>query len=289
MRIDRIRVDGFGRLANLDTGPDPLPGLVVVLGPNEAGKSTLFSFLTTIFYGFQPATRESNPHTPWGASEAAGRVRIRLADGLSAEVERKLRSQPTGRLSLGGAGRELRNQALPWVEHVPRAVFRQVFAVTLEELAGLEPETWARIQDKVVGSMGASDLRSARLVADTLEAEAGEIWRPNRRGNQRLRALQGDIRALRSRRIAAHDRDVRLRAIGREREALEERFTEVRAERHRLRDLVDRLQTLLPLERQLDRIGALRAEGGDRSVLQGLPENPPDRLAALEAERTAAC
>jgi uncharacterized protein YhaN len=282
-------VDGFGKLANLDTGPDPLPGLVVVLGPNEAGKSTLFAFLTTIFYGFQPATRESNPHTPWGASEAAGRVRIRLADGLSAEVERKLRSQPTGRLSLGGAGRELRNQALPWVEHVPRAVFRQVFAVTLEELAGLEPETWARIQDKVVGSMGATDLRSARVVADALEAEAGEIWRPNRRGNQRLRSLQGDIRALRSRRIAAHERDMKLRAIGREREALEERFTEVRAERHRLRDLVDRLQTLLPLERQLDRIGALRAEGGDRSVLQGLPEDPLERLAALEAERTAAC
>src|SRR5690349_1804145 len=180
MRIDRIRVDAFGRLAGLDTGADALPGLVVVLGPNEAGKSTLFAFLGTMFYGFQPATRESNPHTPWGSAEAAGRIRVRLADGLAAEVERKLRSQPTTRMSLGGTTRELRNQPLPWVEHVPRAVFRQVFAVTLRELAGLDPETWARIQDKVVGSMGATDLRSARTVAEALEAEAAEIWRPNR-------------------------------------------------------------------------------------------------------------
>jgi uncharacterized protein YhaN len=289
LRIDRIRVDGFGRLAGLDTGVDPLPGLVVVLGPNEAGKSTLFAFLTTIFYGFQPATRETNPHTPWGSSEAAGRVRLRLGDGLPAEVERKLRSQPTARLAVGGTARELRNQALPWVEHVPRAVFRQVFAITLRELAGLDTETWARIQDKVVGSMGATDIRSPRSVAEALEAEAGEIWRPNRRGNQRLRDLQAEMRALRLRRTAAHDRDTRLRALAREREAVDERSGLVRAERHALRAEIERAQTLLPLERQLTRIAALRAEGGRRDLLDGLPEEPVERLASLEAERTTAC
>ena len=62
MRIERIRVDGFGRLADFDTGVEPLGQLVVVLGPNEAGKSTLFSFLTTALYGFSPASRDTNPH-----------------------------------------------------------------------------------------------------------------------------------------------------------------------------------------------------------------------------------
>jgi uncharacterized protein YhaN len=289
VRIDRIRVDAFGRLAGLDTGADPLPGLVVVLGPNEAGKSTLFAFLTTMFYGFQPATRESNPHIPWGSTEASGRIRLRLGDGLGAEVERKLRSQPATRLLLGGATRELRNQPLPWVEHVPRAVFRQVFAVTLKELAGLDPETWARIQDKVVGSMGTTDLRSARTVADALEAEAGEIWRPNRRGNQTLRELQGELRAVRGRRAAAQERDSRLRAVAAEREALDERFDLVRGERHHVRDMIDRVQTLSPLVRQLERIDALRADGGERGLLRGLPDDPVASLAALAADRSAAC
>jgi uncharacterized protein YhaN len=289
VRIDRIRVDAFGKLAGLDTGTDPLPGLVVVLGPNEAGKSTLFTFLATMFYGFQPATREGNPHTPWGSGEASGRIRLRLGDGLAADVERKLRSQPATRLSLGGTARELRNQPLPWVEHVPRAVFRQVFAVTLKELAGLDPETWARIQDKVVGSMGTTDLRSARAVAEALEAEAGEIWRPNRRGNQTLRALQGDLRALRGRRATAQERDARLRAVAKEREALDERLTVVRGERHQVRDAIDRVQTLGPLARQLERIEALRAEGGERGLLRGLPDDPVERLVALEADRSSAC
>ncbi|MGE0158464.1 MAG: AAA family ATPase [Gemmatimonadales bacterium] len=289
MRIDRIRVDGFGKLAGLDTGAENLPGMVVVLGRNEAGKSTLFAFLTTMFYGFQPATREGNPHTPWGASEASGRVRIRLADGLPADVERKLRSQPSARLAVGGAAREIRNLPLPWVEHVPRGVFRQVFAITAKELAGLDPETWARIQDKMVGSMGTSDLRSPRAVADALETEAGEIWRPNRRGNQRLRALQADIRALRARRIAAHERDATLRALAEERAALDERATAVRAERHRMREAIDRVQIQLPLRRQIERVASLRAEGGDRASLDGLPDDPLERFEALESERAASC
>ncbi len=288
MRIDRIQVEGFGRLAGLDTGPEPLEGLVIALGPNEAGKSTLFSFLTTALYGFQPATRESNPHVPWGSPEASGRVRLRLDGGGCVDVERKLRSQPSGRMTLGGTTTDIRNQPVPWVEHVPRGVFRQVFAVTLAELAGLDAETWARIQDKVVGSMGASDLRSARAVADALEKEAGEIWRPSRRGNQRLRDLQIQRNELRRRRTAAQDRDQRVRALVQEREEVQARLDDARAERHRDRAAVERVQTLLPLRRQLDRIASLRVEGGDRGLLDGLPSDPLARLAALEADRDTA-
>ena len=285
MRIDRIQIDGFGTLRGLDTGPTGLHGLVTVFGPNEAGKSTLFTFLTTALYGFQPATRERNPQVPWGADEAAGRVRIRLEGGGCAEVERRLRSQPYGRLTVDGVTTDLRNHPLPWVEHVPRTVFRQVFAVTLGELAGLDSETWARIQDKVVGTMGASDLRSARAVAEALEREAGEIWRPNRRGNQRLRELQAEARELRARRSAAYERDAQVRALVEEGTRVRERLRDAREQRQRDRLTLERTQSLLPLRQQLDRIASLRREGGDRDALVGLPADPTARLDELEAER----
>jgi uncharacterized protein YhaN len=288
VRIDRVQVDGFGRLVALDTGAEPLDGLVVVLGPNEAGKSTLFAFLTSALYGFQPATREGNPHVPWGSAEAAGRIRLRLDAGGCADVERRLRSQPSGRMTVAGVTTELRNQPLAWVEHVPRGVFRQVFAVTLSELAGLDGDTWARIQDKVVGSMGASDLRSARVAADALEREAGEIWRPSRRGNQRLRDLQRAVRDQRARRSAALERNEQVRVLVREREDVRARLDAAYAERRRDRIALDRVQTLLPLKQQLDRVAALRAEGGDRRLLAGLPPDPAARLAALRADLDAA-
>jgi len=284
MRIDRIRVDAFGRLRHFDTGPTSLGGLVVVLGPNEAGKSTLFSFLTTALYGFQPATREKNPHVPWGADEAAGSIRVHLDSGRCADVERSLRSQPSAKLTADGRTLDLRNHPVPWVDHVPRAVFRQVFAVTLAELAGLDGETWARIQDKVVGSMGAADLLSPRLVAESLEREAGEIWRPNRRGNQQLRDLQADIRALRGRRAAAQERDARVRRLVEERETVRTELHGVRERRQLDRAEVELARSLLPVKRQLERIDVLLQEAGNPEALQGLPADPSARWEELRGE-----
>jgi hypothetical protein len=284
VRIENIDVQAFGRLTGLDTGTEPLGSLVVVLGPNEAGKSTLFSFLTTALYGFLPATRERNPHVPWGSDEASGSVRISLQQGGSALVERRLRSSPSARVTVGDDATILRNQPLPWVDHVPRTVFRQVFAITLADLAGLDEETWARIQDRVLGSMGTTDVRPAREVADELEREAGEIWRPNRRGNQLLREVQGQIRDLRSRRARALERDREIRDLVEARENVRMRLRETREDRQRERASVERSQELLPLKRQLDRIDALRAEGGPRADLARMPDDPAGRLRELDEE-----
>ena len=38
MRIERLDVEAFGKLTTFDAEDRPLPSLVVVLGPNEAGK-----------------------------------------------------------------------------------------------------------------------------------------------------------------------------------------------------------------------------------------------------------
>lgn len=284
MRIERIHVDGFGRLADFDTGAESLGPLVVVLGPNEAGKSTLFSFLTTSLYGFAPASRDTNPHVPWGSSEAGGRVHLRTEDGACLVVERRLRSSPTGTLTRGETRLDLRNQPLDFVRHVPRTVFRQVFAVTLAELAGLDDDTWSRIQDRVLGSMGASDLASARDVAEQLEQEAGEIWRPTRRGNQRLRALRDEMRALRSRRSHAVARDREIRQLTEEHESVALRLDDVRRDLKRDRIVVERIQDLLPLKRQLERVAALRAQGGARAPLDDLPSDLGGTLDATDDE-----
>jgi uncharacterized protein YhaN len=284
VKIDRIRVEAFGGLANFDTGPQSLGELVVVLGPNEAGKSTLFAFLTTALYGFHPASRENNPHVPWGGDEAAGQILVRLGTTECLDVERRLRSSPTGRLIRGGEITELRNQPVPWAAHVPGAVFGQVFAISLADLAGLDADMWGHIQDRIVGSMGSSDLGSARAAADALEREASEIWRPNRRGNQRLRALQEQMRELRTRRTAAVERDRRVRALVEERDNVEVRLRELRAERQGHRLTVERAQSLLPIKRRLARIESLRAEGGGADELEGLPDDPESALEGLHAD-----
>lgn len=300
MRIERIRVDAFGGLGDLDTGERPLPGLVVVLGPNEAGKSTLFHFLTSILYGFQPATRDGNPYAPWRGGDPAGGVTLRLDDGRCASVERRLQSQPSGQAVVDAQRDELRNRPLPWVQHVPRNVFRQVFAVTLGELARLDGETWDRVQHRILGAMGATDLRPVRGVVEELEREAGELWRPSRRGNQRVRDLRGQERTLRERRRMAAERDRSVRELTAEGAAARRELTAARRERQRVLVELERLEELVPVRRQLQRIASLEADAGEPSALEGLPSDPAEalsaaqrrtrelsaRLADLEAERS---
>lgn len=283
MRIERLRVAAFGRLRQLDSGAVPLPGLVVVHGPNEAGKSTLFHFLTSMMYGFSPASREGNPYAPWDGSETAGSVTLRLDGGGCVDVERRLLSQPVGRMETQEGVEDLRNRAIPWVEHVPRTVFRQVFAVTLSEMAGLDEETWARVQDRILGSMGSADLRPARLVVEELEQEAGEIWRPNRRGNQRARTLAGALPHLRATRREALEGDRKLRDLSEEADRVRRELQETREARHSALLAVDRVQALIPIRTQFLRIAALREDAGPVSSLAGFPTDPGQEMETLEA------
>ena len=289
MRFHRLRIDAYGALRELDTGPDPLPGLVAVHGPNEAGKSTFFDFLGTLLYGFYPASRDRNPYAPWSGGDAEGSARIRLADGRCMEVRRRLLSSPAGTLTLPeGEEEDLRNRSLPWTTHVPRSVYGQVFALTLEELAALDEDTWGRVEDRLLGSMG-SDLVPAREVAAELEEEAGVLWRPSRRGNQTVRELREELRELRGRRRDAMERDRDLRELVRRRDEAAEELEEARREREEIRLQVERVEVLAPIRRRLARIAELEEAAGSVEELDALPADPGterDRLrATVEGHR----
>lgn len=277
MRFESIEVVRYGCLTNLSTGEDPLPNIVVVLGPNESGKSTLFDLMSTLVYGFRPATRTRHPFTPWAGGDPEGRARIRLDQSPDApviEVHRRLRSQAWGRLHVGERVDDIRNHPLPAAGHVTRVVFRQVYALTLAELAGLEGESWDLVQDRLVGAMAAPDLHSARTVAAGLEDEAKRLWRPDRRGRPRVRVLAAELAALNERKRDALYRDRAVREKVAERAGAETRLQALREERSRERErhgVIDhQLNRLLPVRRALARIDELRAEAGAASDLKAI-------------------
>jgi uncharacterized protein YhaN len=282
MRVERLRIGAFGRLHAVDTGDEPLPGLVAVYGPNEAGKTTFFHFLTTLLYGFQPASRDKHPYAPWDGGGAEGEAVLRVATGDAWEVRRRLLSSPAGSLVRGDREEDLKNRSLPCVEHVPRTVFRQVFALTLAELAGLEGESWAAVQDRLLGAMGATDLRPARIVAGELEREAAELWRPNRRGRQRARELKARIQELKQRRVSALEVDRQLRDAAAALRSAKQELLQLRDERAACRTYLERYRTLLPLRAQLRRIEGLEGEAGDVEELNGLPADPRAQLSTFD-------
>jgi len=88
--LKRIVIDGFGRLVRLPP-IDFAPGLTVIAGDNETGKSTLAECVIRTLFGYpnQPFNDDLNRYRPW-APGAPFRARVAFAmdDGRSFETTR---------------------------------------------------------------------------------------------------------------------------------------------------------------------------------------------------------
>ena len=93
MRIERLSLDSFGRFQGkvVELGP----GLNVIRGSNEAGKSTVERFVRGMLYGFaKPGLKkrmmldEHERYRPWSGAAYGGRLVFALDDGRRFRVER---------------------------------------------------------------------------------------------------------------------------------------------------------------------------------------------------------
>jgi DNA repair exonuclease SbcCD ATPase subunit len=93
VRIEELLIAGFGRFRGRRFALEP--GLNVIYGPNEAGKTTLQTFLAAMFYGMQKRgqrrayTDEVERYRPWAGGEYRGALIYRLDSGRRYRVERQ--------------------------------------------------------------------------------------------------------------------------------------------------------------------------------------------------------
>jgi uncharacterized protein YhaN len=202
MRITACQIEAFGPFQEraFDGFDHPV---VVVQGPNEAGKTSLFHFFREMLYGIEPPDGARHPYAPaaqapeassGGAAEAGGdtpplggRLRYRLADGTPRTVHRRLTGAPQGRLTEDGAGGDeegqnrpvdLQNRPLPAVAHVSREVFSAVYALDGRALGDLQGAAREEVQERLLRMMSAPGVRPAEDVTAALDAEAARLWSP---------------------------------------------------------------------------------------------------------------
>jgi DNA repair exonuclease SbcCD ATPase subunit len=99
MRLLRLRVRGFKGLKDVELDLDH--DRVLVVGPNEAGKSSILDALITGLYGLAPSKRGSG-HAgalkqvlPWTGEPAGVNLTYGLADGRELEVDWNLSGERT--------------------------------------------------------------------------------------------------------------------------------------------------------------------------------------------------
>ncbi len=115
MNISEIRIKNFGKLHNINI--HPIPGINVVYGENEAGKSTLQHFITGMLFGVEKQEGEAaqkdvyRHYEPWeNGSQYGGALRFAMS-GKQFLLERNFRQEAKSvRLVNEKEGRELNTE-----------------------------------------------------------------------------------------------------------------------------------------------------------------------------------
>ncbi|WP_449539299.1 AAA family ATPase [Ferdinandcohnia sp. Marseille-Q9671] len=97
MRIIGIEVYGYGKLENVEIGN--ISNLQVFYGPNEAGKSTLMSFIHSILFGFPTKQQNEQRYIPKSGAKYGGKLIVQTENYGTISIER-LPGKATGDLTV---------------------------------------------------------------------------------------------------------------------------------------------------------------------------------------------
>lgn len=133
MRIEKLHIEGFGHFADRTVGPFESP-IVVLYGPNEAGKSTLLSFLQTILFGF-PTRGGAQHYPPLAGGKHGGRIDLLDQSNDRYSVHR-IQGRGGGPVTVQSGTGELQNETTlaRLLGHHAENVFKSVFSFSLDEL-----------------------------------------------------------------------------------------------------------------------------------------------------------
>jgi AAA domain len=277
MKFQRIRIDGFGRLRDMDL---PLaPGLNIFFGANEAGKSTLQQAIFALLYGYFSANRRNAAESrslerfkPWDGHSYGGQLSYGLDSGKSFRVTRSFDDDLQTVICDAETGRDLSDQfergrlgrldfaikqfAMPQDVFINTCFVRQAELHRLDEAAGQITETIVNLAD--TGSKDHSVLRANEILESTLKEKVGGERAPKKplaRSILRLSALKVE-----------HDTVVAQRSLleadYEARGALKQRVQAAELDRDRVTFLLaaQRLSGLRARTGQVEKLDAVEAE-----------------------------
>lgn len=252
--LQRIKIDSFGAFSNKVVGPFG-PHLNVVFGQNEAGKTTLASFVGGVLFGWEEARGSRNTYKPINA-ERAGSLFFVEDEGDGSQDERILSRVRNSDGLQGDAS---------LVADIDKETFQTMFSLTSDELRTLRNTTDVTAKLLTAGSgTGASPAHALATVQERL-AEYTSRAAGIEHSIANLTAQQSDLRV---RMAAAAEEAERFKRQDKE-------FRELEPQRNELLTRLDALNT------DIETLAATRAniEKLDREI-----DSLTDQIASLHDE-----
>jgi len=274
MRLTRLDLLKYGAISDRSLLLRADAKLHVILGANEAGKSSTLAAVSDLLFGF-PARTPYDFRFKTTELRLGGEVASRGGDKLAF-----LRRKGTKNTLLDPADMPLDDNALaPFLGQLTRDVFTRAFGLNAEKLReGAEELTQARGE---VGSSlmaAASGIRGLTRVRREIEAQAEGLFTPNKSQSRAFYQARDRYEAAKKA-VSEHE----LRASGLKKlnetiaqgEARQAELTESARQRRMTRARIERLKRLAPLLRRIEAQEQALAAQAD------LPPTPPGLPARL--------
>jgi uncharacterized protein YhaN len=191
MYITGWHIDGFGIYH--DQGIQDLPlGLVLLVGDNESGKTTLMEFLRTLLFGFPRRDKKRNDYEPLRGGNHGGRLAVIMQDGRQFTIARPGRAPAT--LTQAGGATIQAEPALYLLGGLDRDTFKHVFAVGLDELQGLEVLSQEGVRGRLFAAGAGLGSASLPEVMKGLDKELANLLA--QRGQKQINLLMKQLREI---------------------------------------------------------------------------------------------
>ncbi|MGH2402700.1 MAG: AAA family ATPase, partial [Candidatus Limnocylindria bacterium] len=181
MRVERLEIGGFGRFA--DVGWELQPGLTVMLGENEAGKTTLLNALRAILFGFESSRDGRAWYPALAGGRRGGRMVLLTAAGERWTVERYGQKGGAGSLAVRApTGNQGGQETLDRLLHgADRDLFNSIFAFGLGELQDFNSLGGEGVRGRIYGAAAGLGGTSAIDLERRLRQEQENLFRPTGR------------------------------------------------------------------------------------------------------------
>jgi len=187
-RIRKLRIDGFGHWRNQEW--EIHPRLQLIVGHNEAGKSTLLGFIRGIMFGFEP---RNSPHRyePSKGGPFGGSIWMEDETGLCVQIQRLGKERVSGQLTVylpdgQTAGEDWLKE---WLGRIDKQTFRQLFAFGLDDLQQVRWLKEEALTPFLYNTLAGTGISLERVQKKLAEREA-ELFRPRAKSGRILHILQ---------------------------------------------------------------------------------------------------
>jgi uncharacterized protein YhaN len=149
MKIDQLQIDGFGLFHNKQVVGFQ-PGINVLYGPNEAGKSTLLDFIRFTLFEYPRFKDDRRP--PLSGGEHGGRLFLQDSSNRPFSIYRNGNGKKVS-FEMQGKATDNLSAYQQLIGNASIALYRNVYAITLDELLHLDQLDESGMEDRIF-SMG---------------------------------------------------------------------------------------------------------------------------------------